>query len=252
MTEIVLSELAGGVRTITLNRPERLNAMNPALVAATAEAFEAANGDGETRVILFTGAGRAFCAGDDLRDHRHPDSEAEARAVTEAIQRVTRAIVFSDKMVIGAINGWAVGGGFEWAINCDLAIWGEGARAFFPEVGWGLFVTGAVTTLLPNLVGLTKAKEMMLFGDRYTADELHRLGVAWRLAADDRTLAEARQAAQRIAALPGRAVADMKRALNDAAFADLERALDLETEATVRGFLDPETSSRIAGFAAGD
>ena len=79
MSTTVLSERHAGVRRITLNRPERLNAMNPELVRALAEAFEAANADPETRAILFTGAGRAFCAGDDLKDHRHPASETEAR-----------------------------------------------------------------------------------------------------------------------------------------------------------------------------
>ena len=103
---------------------------------------------------MFTGAGRAFCAGDDRREHTHPANEAEARDLVDAIQRATEAIVFGPKPVVGAINGWAVGGGFEWAINCDFPIWGESAKGFFPEVSLNLFVTGAVTSLLPALVGL--------------------------------------------------------------------------------------------------
>ena len=104
-------------------------------------------------MVIFTGAGRAFCAGDDLKAHRHPETEAEARAWIEAIQQVTREIVLGRAPVIGAINGWAVGGGFEWAINCDFSIWARSARAFFPEVRWGWFVTGGVTSLLPARVG---------------------------------------------------------------------------------------------------
>ncbi len=251
MTEVVLSERAGGVRTITLNRPDRLNAMNAALVEATAEAFAAANDDAHTRAIVFTGAGRAFCAGADLQEYRQPAGEREAQAEIEAIQRVTRAMLFNDKIIVGAIRGWAVGGGFEWAIDCDLSIWGDTARAFFPEVRWGLFATGAVTSLLPNLVGLAKAKEMLLLGERYTARELKDLGVAWRVAADAGVLAEAGAVAERIAELPPRAVGDMKRVLHRAAFADIERALELETEATVRGRLDPDTRARIATFGTG-
>src|SRR4029079_18221329 len=159
--ETVLSELNGeGVRTITLNRPERLNAMNQALVRDVAEAFTDANKDGATKAMIFTGAGRAFCAGDDRREHVHPNSETEAREFVEAIQDATRAIVFGEKPVVGAINGWAVGGGFEWAINCDFTIWAAGARAFFPEVSLNIFVTGGVTSLLPALVGLNRAREM--------------------------------------------------------------------------------------------
>ena len=146
----VLSTLEeGAVRRISLNRPERLNAMNRPLVDDVARAFDDANADPATRAIVFTGEGRAFCAGDDRRDHAHPENEAAARDLVEAIQNATRAIVFGQKPVVGAIRGWAVGGGFEWAIDCDFPIWAEGARGFFPEVSLNVFVTGAVTALLP-------------------------------------------------------------------------------------------------------
>jgi enoyl-CoA hydratase/carnithine racemase len=252
MSDIVLSAKSDGVSTITLNRPDSLNAMNGALIRSVADAFAAANRDAGTRAIVFTGAGRAFCAGDDLVEHRHPETKAEARAVVEAIQRVTREIVFGRCVVVGAINGWAVGGGFEWAINCDFPIWAESARGFFPEVSWGLFVTGAVTALLPRLVGLAKAREMLILGERYGARELEAMGLAWRVVPDDRLRDEARTVAERIADLPATAVADMKRVLNRAAFgADdaLRHAMALETEATVKGFLDPETTARIRTFS---
>ncbi|HBN30963.1 MAG TPA: enoyl-CoA hydratase/isomerase family protein, partial [Rhodobacteraceae bacterium] len=123
--DTVLSTLEAGVRTITLNRPERLNAMTLQLNIDVAQAFEDANADPGTNAIIFTGAGRGFCAGDDRQDHIEPQNEAEARMMVDAIQRVTRAIVKGDRPVVGAINGWAVGGGFEWAINCDFPIWAE-------------------------------------------------------------------------------------------------------------------------------
>ena len=245
----VLSTLGDdGVRTVALNRPERLNAMNRQLVDDVARAFDDANADPATRVIVFTGEGRAFCAGDDRRDHVHPAGEAEARDLVEAIQRATRAIVLGPKPVVGAIHGWAVGGGFEWAINCDFPVWGTGARAFFPEVSLNLFVTGAVTALLPALVGLAKAREMLYLGRRYSAAELAQAGVAWRVVEDDRVLAEARSVAAELAALPPLALHAMKRVLNRCAAGDLERALALETEATVAGFLDPETTRRLQAF----
>jgi enoyl-CoA hydratase/carnithine racemase len=244
--ETVLSDLdAHGVRTITLNRPDSLNAMNRKLVDDLAAAFEDANGDDATRAIVFTGAGRAFCAGDDRKEHTHPAGEAEARDLVDAIQRATEAIVFGDRPVVGAINGWAVGGGFEWAINCDFPIWAESARGFFPEVSLNIFVTGAVTSLLPALVGLNTAREMLFLGERYTAAELHRLGVAWRVVADDDLIGEASAVARRLAALPSLAVRQMKRTLNATAATDLRVALALETEATVTGFLDPLTTQLV-------
>jgi len=244
----VLSDLSDGIRTITLNRPECLNAMNRQLLEDTAAAFRDANEDDVTRVIIFTGAGRAFCAGDDRNAHQHPADAAEARELVELIQQVTREIVFGPKPVIGAIHGWAVGGGFEWAINCDFAIWGESARAFFPEVSLNLFVTGAVTSLLPAMVGLVKAREMLMLGDRYSAAELAELGLVWRVVADEQLNSSSLELAQRLAEAPPQALQAMKRVLNHCAQSDIETALQLETDATVARFLDPETTRRLKDF----
>ncbi len=247
--DTVLSELDDrGIRTITLNRPERLNAMNRQLIDDLATALDDANADDATAVIVLTGAGRAFCAGDDRRDHVHPADEAEARELVEAIQRATHALVFGAKPVVGAINGWAVGGGFEWAINCDFPIWAESARGFFPEVSLNLFVTGAVTSLLPALVGLNTAREMLFLGERYEAPALLRMGVAWRVVPDDQLLAEAGRVAAQLAALPPLAVRAMKRTLNQTAMTDMRAALALETQATIDGFMDPETTRLLKDF----
>jgi enoyl-CoA hydratase/carnithine racemase len=247
--ETVLSAVdEHGVRTLSLNRPGSLNAMNRQLIDDVARAFDDANADPATMAIVLTGAGRAFCAGDDRQEHTHPANEAEARDLVDAIQRATRAIVFGDKPVVGAINGWAVGGGFEWAINCDFPIWADGAQGFFPEVSLNLFVTGAVTSLLPALVGLNRAREMLFLGKRYTASELAEMGVAWRVVPADRLMDEARAVANQLAGLPPLSVRAMKRVLNRCAAGDLNRALALETKATVAGFLDPETTQRLKDF----
>ena len=244
----VLSERSGGVRTITLNRPERLNAMNRQLIDDVAAAFNDARQDAATKAIVLTGAGRAFCAGDDRREHVQPTDEAEARDLVEAIQRATEAISFGPKPVVGAINGWAVGGGFEWAINCDFPLWAETAKAFFPEVSLNIFVTGGVTSLLPALVGLLKAREMLFLGERYDALTLQALGVAWRVVPDDQLQSAAHDVASRLAELPSLAASAMKRVLNQTASTDLRGALRLETEATVAGFLDPETTRLLKDF----
>jgi len=245
----VISRLGtNGVRTICLNRPDSLNAMNRQLIDDVAAAFDDANDDPATSVIIFTGAGRAFCAGDDRRAHVHPQSEAEAADLVGAIQRATEAITLGAKPVVGAINGWAVGGGFEWAINCDFPIWAASARAFFPEVSLNLFVTGAVTSLLPALVGLNTAREMLFFGDRYDAEQLQRLGVAWRVVPDEQLIAEAEVVAEKLAALPPLAVRAMKRVLNHTAAVDVRAALAHETRATIDGFMDPETTRLLQAF----
>ena len=246
--ETVQTSLDDGVRSLILDRPAQLNAMNRQLIVDVTRAFDEANTDEATRVILFTGAGRAFCAGDDRHEHRHPDSEAEVGEFVELIQNATRAIVLGEKPVVGAINGWAVGGGFEWAINCDFPIWAQSARGFFPEVSLNLFVTGGVTALLPALVGLNRAREMLFLGERYDAGELLQMGVAWRVVDDARLMEFARETALRLARLPAKSVRAMKRVLRQTSAGDLEQALRLESEATVAGFMDPQTTALLKDF----
>lgn len=247
--DTIRSELtAEGVRTISLNRPKAMNAMNRRLIDEISLAFDDANRDPNTRAIILTGEGRAFCAGDDRHEHIHPETEEDARALVDAIQRATIAIVMGAKPVVGAINGWAVGGGFEWAINCDFPIWAQSAKGFFPEVSLNLFVTGAVTSILPSLVGPIKAREMLFLGQRYTAAELKDIGVAWKVVPDDDLMAQAEAVATQLAALPTLSTRAMKRVLNQATAGGLHQALQLETEATVAGFMDPETTRLLKDF----
>jgi enoyl-CoA hydratase/carnithine racemase len=250
MTGTVLTDEAGeGVRIVTLNRPQRLNAILPELLDDLVEAIAVADRDPAIRAIVLTGAGRAFCSGDDLKDFESQvGDEASTRAYIERIQDVTRAIVLGDTPVIGAIRGWAVGGGLEWVINCDFAIAAEGTRFFFPEIAWGLFVTGGVTALLPRLVGLQRARELILLGEKFDAAQAHDWGLVFKVVPDAALLPEALALARRIAGLPPGPVRDLRRILARRGGEGLEAAMVAETAATVRGFLDPETAKRIAAF----
>jgi enoyl-CoA hydratase/carnithine racemase len=250
MTGTVLAEDAGGgVRVITLNRPQRLNAIMPELLEELIASLTAADRDPAVRAIVLTGAGRAFCSGDDLKDFgTQVGDEAATRAYIERIQDVTRAIILGDTPVIGAIRGWAVGGGLEWVINCDFAVAATDTRFFFPEISWGLFVTGGVTELLPRLVGLQKARELIMLGERFDADQARNWGLVWKVVEDGALMTEALALATRIAALPPGPVRDLRRILARRAGAGLDAAMARETDATVRGFLDPETAKRIAAF----
>ena len=252
MTGTVLRGTTDGVATLTLNRPERLNALNGTLLADLCTALDGALADDDVGALVLRGAGRAFCSGDDLKDIENQTAgEAETRAFIEAIQDVTRRLVLGDKVVVGAIHGWAVGGGLEWAINCDLAVFAEGTKCFFPEIKWGMFPTGGVTAILPRIVGLAKTRELILLGETFGAAEAHEMGLAWRVVADDAVFETAHETAARIAALPQGAVSELKQVLNRAGSLDVEGALALETEATVRRFLDPETVERVRGFGSG-
>ena len=249
MSGTVLSVINGNVRTITLNRPERLNAVNGELLVDLHAALAQGNADPATRVIILRGGGRAFCSGDDLKEFDdQTGNEEQVRAHVELFQQVTREILLGDKMVVGAIHGWAVGGALEWVINCDLTVFAEGTRCFFPEISLGVFVTGAVTTLLPKLLGPQRAKEMILFGERFDAQQALEMGIAWKVVPEDVLFDEAEAVARRIVELPEIAVRDLKRVINRAYHMDIEGAIALETDATVRGFLDPATAKRVAEF----
>ena len=236
-----------GVRVVTLNRPARLNAITPALVEDLAQELNRANQDSQIRAIVLTGAGRAFCSGDDLKEFESQlEGEAKIHDYVDRIQDVTRAIVLGDKPVIGAVHGWAVGGGLEWVINCDFAIAAEGSRFFFPEVKLGLFVTGAVTALLPRMIGAQKTRELIYFGERFDAVQALEWGLLWKVVPQGQLLSEAINLARRIAELPARPVRDVKRIMTQALWSSLEEVMAAETAATVRGFLDPESARRVA------
>jgi enoyl-CoA hydratase/carnithine racemase len=124
----VLSEDRGAVRILTLNRPERLNAITEQLITDLNSALEAAHADAGVRAIVLTGSGRAFCAGDDLHEYAEQASTREAtQAYVEELQQVTRRIMLGRVPVVAAVHGWAVGGGFEWVLDCDLVVVGESA-----------------------------------------------------------------------------------------------------------------------------
>ena len=249
MGDTVLSSVQDGIRRITLNRPERLNAVNQELLLDMRTALKQAEADDATRVIILSGAGRAFCSGDDLKDFdQQVTGEEAARAYLELFQDVTREILRGEKMVIGAVHGWAVGGALEWVINLDFTIFGESTRCFFPEVSLGLFVTGAVTTLLTKQIGPQRTKELIMFGEKFDAPTAHELGIAWKVVPDALVADVAMDLAKRIAALPEGSVRDLKRVVNRAYHLDADGAMALETDATVRGFIDPESARRAAEF----
>jgi enoyl-CoA hydratase/carnithine racemase len=250
MTKTVLSQYLGdGVQKISLNRPHRLNAIVPELLEDLIAAVDQANRDAKVGAIVLTGEGRAFCAGDDLKEFKsQTEDEAATTAYIERIQDVTRAIMLGDKPVVGAIRGWAAGGGLEWMINCDFALAAQGTRFLFPEIALGVFVTGGVTEILPRLVGLQRAREMILLGEKFDADQAKSWGLLRDVVADEALLPAAIDLAKRLSALPRERASDLKRILARRDGAGLAAAMAQETAATVKGFLDPETARRVAQF----
>lgn len=247
MNDCVLIRDDNEVRIITLNRPHRLNAITPALLDGLNTALGDSQRNPSIGAIVLTGAGRAFCAGDDLIEQQsmcHAD-EGEIRRFVNAIQDVTRNIMFGDTPVVAAVQGWAVGGAFSWPINCDLSIWAEDARAFFPELKIGLFVSGAVTYLLPLEIGAARAREMIYTSRKYDANTLHAFGLVARCVPRTELLDAAITQARQLARLPAPARTGLKQAFATPRRKDIEQALLLEANAVVDCLLDPATYERI-------
>ncbi len=240
----------GPVAIVRLDRPERLNAISGDLLRDLQAALNQEVADPDVSVILLCGEGRAFCAGDDLKEFgdQTRDDASIARHV-EAIQAITRSLMLSEKIVVGAIHGFAVGGGFEWLLNCDLVVASDDLVAFFPEMDWGQFFTGGVTHLLPLAVGYQRAMELFLLGERQSAADLLRLGLVNRVTPRAEMFAEAMRLAQIVAGKSAASVGALKRLINMRLSSSIETALELEREETVRAFKRPEAAERVRRFA---
>jgi enoyl-CoA hydratase/carnithine racemase len=243
-------EKRDAVSIVTLNRPERLNAISGELLDDLHDALGEVNEDSVCRAIVIRGEGRAFCAGDDLKEFGNQTaSAASIRSHIERIQLITRDLMFNSKPVIGAVHGFAVGGGFEWLLNCDLVVASEELVCFFPEMEWGQFVTGGVTHLLPQSVGHQRAMELWLLGERQSAHRLLELGLVNRVVKRDALMETAVDLAMRVSERSALSVSMLKHLLTRDLSNGLERSLDLEMDATIEAFGSPEAARRVQEFA---
>jgi enoyl-CoA hydratase/carnithine racemase len=233
---------------VTLNRPQRLNAINTSLLSDLHSALVDAQADPAIRVVILTGAGRAFCAGDDLREFDEQRMNPEAHVA--AIQQITRDLVFGDALVLGAVHGYAVGGGFEWLLNCDLVVAADNLTAFFPEMRLGQFVTGAVTHILPAAVGHQRAVELLILGERQSAQRLEALGLVNWVVAPDQVLPRANAIADALTTTNAWSVTHLKRLLSRGRHDRVEHALRLEEVYTTEAFRRPEAAESARQFRA--
>ncbi len=240
----------GRVSIVTLNRPERLNAIGGELLVDLHDALVQAQSDPATGAIVFTGAGRAFCAGDDLKEFDlQSESPAAIALHCDRIQQITRDIMFGPKLVIGAVHGYAVGGGFEWVLNCDMVVAADSLVCFFPEMALGHFVTGGVTHLLPQALGHQRTMELIVLGERQSAQALLTLGLVNRVVSMDAMLPTAMELAAQVASRSAGATARLKRLLTTQLQTQLAGALALENQAAMDCFADADTAQRIEAFA---
>lgn len=245
-------ERKGAVGLVTLNRPDRLNAIGGRLLADLIAALEQAGRDDQAAAFILTGAGRAFCSGDDLKDYGDQTADDGAiQAHVAAIQQVTHLIMKESRPFICAAHGYAVGGGFEWMLNCDLIVAADTLCAFFPEIRLGQFVTGGITHQLPRSIGYHRTMELLLLGERQPAGRLERLGLVNFVVPEDRMLPRAMELADILVSQSAFAMRRLKQALNVELGAGLWRSVEVEQAATMEAFRHPDTAARVAGYMRG-
>ncbi len=241
-TAMILTDLRDGVLSITLNRPDKLNSFNQAMADALLEALGRAADDGAVRAVLLTGAGRAFCAGQDLAAVKPVEGRA-APDLGDVVRRqytpIIKGIRTIEKPVVCAVNGVAAGAGANIAFACDITIASEKASFIQSFAKIGLIPDSGGTFFLPRLVGPQRAAALTMLGDTLPADRAKELGLVMDVVPGERLAEVSFELAARLAAMPTRALGLTKRAFNAGMGNDLDAQLALE-----------ETLQRAAGGTA--
>ncbi|MFN2614034.1 MAG: enoyl-CoA hydratase/isomerase family protein [Actinomycetota bacterium] len=260
MSNILLIDDTNGVRTLTLNRPERKNAITPELRDELLAALQEARENDEIRCVVITGAGDAFCSGVELGrsgvtkdasagEKRAPDLRQVKEAMKRGMQRVVTTIWELDKPVIASLNGTAAGGGAQLALFCDLVIAAESARIIEIFAKRGLAVDSGGGWILPRLVGLAKAKELVFFAEPLGARDALDAGLINKVVPDGELQSATREWAERLASSATRALGFSQRLLNQAVLTDLAAALDEEASLQALNSTSEDFKEGVRAFA---
>jgi 2-(1,2-epoxy-1,2-dihydrophenyl)acetyl-CoA isomerase len=240
-------EVADSIATLTLDRPEALNALTAALKRDLLAAIRRIGRDRSVRAVVLTGAGRAFCAGQDLKERLAPEAPPLSVLLREEYNPIIRAMRSLDQPIVGAINGVAAGAGASLAFACDVRVAAEEASFALAFGRIGLVPDSGATWMLPRLVGPAKAAEMALLGTPLSAADAERFGLVALVVPANALADEARAIATRLAELAPVALAQTKRALERAWSLDLDAALD---EEAWRQGIAGATTDHAEGLAA--
>jgi len=248
---LVLEDRSGSVLTLRLNRPEKLNALNPQMVQELVHALLRASDDRSVRAVVITGTGRGFCAGGDIHyihDARARKSTRDFEVLLNLGKELILAIAAMPKLVIAAVNGPAAGGGMSLALACDLRIASDQAMfkqafaqlALYPDLG--------ATFFLPRFVGLSRASEYFYTSERLSAEEARRIGMVYAIYPHDQFEAEVKKFAEQMAAAPPLAIRDVKRTMISDTRRVLEETITEENRLQVHCFLSEDCAEGLSAF----
>jgi 2-(1,2-epoxy-1,2-dihydrophenyl)acetyl-CoA isomerase len=253
-TAPVLYDHDGGVATITLNRPAAMNGLDIATKEALLDAVRRAAEDDAVRCVVLTGTGRAFCVGQDLKEHRQllesGSSDQLFTTVDAHYNPIVRTILTMPKPVVAAVNGVAAGAGASLAFACDLRVVAESAGFNLAFTGVALSCDTGSSWTLPRIVGRAKALELLYFPRTIPAAEALELGLATSVVADDQVAATAGELAARLAAGPTVAYGAIRNAVTHSSTHDLDESLAFESSMMTRTGATEDHSAAVAAFVA--
>jgi 2-(1,2-epoxy-1,2-dihydrophenyl)acetyl-CoA isomerase len=246
----ILVERRAGYRVITLNRPDRLNAFNEAMLQALRSGLEAAEADETCRALLLTGKGRGFCAGQDLNDRLAKPGEtlvlgAALETHYNPLVRKLRSLPFP---VVAAVNGVAAGAGCNIALACDIVLAARSASFVQAFARIGLIPDSGGTWLLPRLIGDARARGMALLAEPLAAEKAESWGLIWKCVDDTSLVAETQKLCEHFASAPTQGLALIKRALNASAGNTLDAQLDLERDLQRAAGMTPDYAEGVRAF----
>ena len=245
--ECILYETKENVAVIKLNRPKVLNAMNKQLWLDFRQALHAARDDAAIKVVVITGEGRAFSTGADLKDSKGR-SQAAYREYLTYLQEISRELIRFPKPTIAAVNGYALGSGYELSLACDIRIAAQSAQFGSPEARISSSITGGALRLLQDIVGLGKAKELLFTCEYIDGKEAERIRLANKTVPDEQLMAETLTMAKKIAENSTFSINLIKKGLTMAGEVSLEALMDYEVEACLATVSAPERLTKLEEF----
>jgi 2-(1,2-epoxy-1,2-dihydrophenyl)acetyl-CoA isomerase len=249
--DTVLVARSGGVTRLTLNRPDKLNAFTTGMHAELRAALEAAAADARCRVVVLTGAGRAFCAGQDLAETRPSgagDAPDSGNRLEQWYNPLVRLITTLEKPVICAVNGVAAGAGANVALACDLVYAARSASFLQAFARIGLVPDASGTWTLPRLVGPARARGLTMLAEPLSAEKAEAWGLIWKAVDDDKLEAEVSAVAQKLAVAPTYGLALTKRAILLSSTNTLSQQLDVERDLQQLAASSPDAKEGVAAF----
>lgn len=246
--EPILFEVKGNVAVITLNRPEKYNAFNRDMALKLQECLTTCTGDPGVRAVYITGAGKAFCAGQDLGEVVDPNGPGMNRILSEHFNPIIVKLKWLEKPVVAAVNGVAAGAGANIALACDIVVAAESASFIQAFSNIGLIPDSGGTYHLPRLIGWQKATALMMLGDKVEATDAEKMGMIYKAFPDETFAADSFALAERLSNMPTKALALIKNALRWSSTHTLKEQLENEDKLQQRAANTADFKEGVAAF----